>query len=309
MPRQILVLGATGMLGQPVTRGLVGKGHRVRILVRSLSKARRMFGDTVEIVEGNAQKEENIQTAMKGCDAVHINLLQDTELTATQHVIDLAPAGRLERITYVSATTACEENRWFDLVDVKMRTEELLRRSGIRYTVFCPTWVMETLHNFARGDRAVVIVGSNPPELHFFAAADFGLMVAASYDDDRALGKRLFVHGPEGITLHDAIERFVKACHPQLKVMRMKPWQALLIAKLTGRAGLAYVARLVKYLTRSASWVTHLKPMHFLARPRSRLTRGSRCQRTATEDCRIELDRLNGRILSKCCKAVRPFLG
>jgi hypothetical protein len=92
-----------------------------------------------------------------------------------------------------------------------------------------------------------VIVGSNAPELHFFAAADFGLMVAASYDDDRALGKRLFVHGPEGITLHDAIERFVKACHPQLEVMRMKPWQALLIAKLTGRDGLAYVARLVKY--------------------------------------------------------------
>jgi uncharacterized protein YbjT (DUF2867 family) len=102
---------------------------------------------------------------------------------------------------------ACEENRWFELIDVKMRTEDILRRSGIAHTVFCPTWAMETLHNFVKGDRAVVIIGKNPPALHFFATADFGRIVAASYDDDRALGKRLFIHGPEGITLPDALDR------------------------------------------------------------------------------------------------------
>lgn len=135
----------------------------------------------------------------------------------------------------------------FELIDVKTLTEEILRRSGIAHTVFCPTWVMETLHNFIHGDRAVVIFGRNPPALHFFAAADFGRMVAASYDDDRALGLRLFIHGPEGITLPDALERFVKACHPELKLMRLKLWQARLIARLTGRERMAYVTRLIAY--------------------------------------------------------------
>lgn len=235
------------MLGQPVTHCLVAKGHRVRILVRSVEKAHRIFSNTLEIVEGSALNKDNIQAAMAGCDAVHINLTQESELAATQHVIDLAPSQGLERVTYVSATTACEENRWFELVDVKMRTEDILRHSGIAHTVFCPTWVMETLHNFIHGDRAVVIVGKNPPALHFFAAADFGQMVAASYDDDRALGKRLFIHGLEGITLADALERFVNACHPKLKVMRMKLWQARLIAKLTGREGMAFATRLIAY--------------------------------------------------------------
>jgi uncharacterized protein YbjT (DUF2867 family) len=235
------------MLGQPVAHCLVDKGHRVRILVRSVEKARRMFGNTVEIVEGSALNRDNIQEAMTDCDAVHINLTQESELTATQHIIDLAPGNTLERVTYVSATTAREENRWFELVDVKMRTEHMLRDSGIAHTVFCPTWVMETLHNFIHGDRAVVIIGKNPPALHFFAAADFARMVAASYDDDQALGKRLFVHGPEGITLPDALERFMSACHPELKMRRMKLWQAQLIAKLTGRKGLTYVTRLIAY--------------------------------------------------------------
>src|SRR3989304_10143076 len=135
---QILILGATGILGQPVTRCLINQGHRVRVLTRS----------------------------------------------------------------------------------------------GVAHTVFCPTWVMEVLHNFIHGDRAAMIIGRKPPALHFFAAADFGRMVATAYDDGRTLGKRLFVHGPEGVTLPDALERFVTNCHPELKLMRLKLWQARLIAKL-----------------------------------------------------------------------------
>ena len=247
MSRQILILGATGILGRPVTRCLMDKGYRVRVLTRSAERARRMFENMVEIIDGNAADRDSIQTALAGCDAVHINLTQESELTAMQHVVHQASGNRLERITYVSATTACEENRWFEMVDVKMRTEEVLRGSGIAYTILCPTWVMEVLHNFIHGNRAAVIIGRRPPALHFFAAADFGRMVAAAYADDRSLGRRLFIHGPEGITLPDALERFFRICHPELKLMRMQLWQARLIARLTRREGLANVTRLIDY--------------------------------------------------------------
>jgi uncharacterized protein YbjT (DUF2867 family) len=235
------------MLGQPVTRGLVDKGHRVRVLTRNAENARRMFGDTVEVIEGSVLDRDRIQTAMSGCDAVHISLPQESELTATQHVVDSGGRDTLKRVTYVSATTAREENRWFHVIDVKMRSEEILSRSGVAHTIFCPTWVMETLPNFIHGDRAMVIVGKNPPLLHFFAAADYGRIVAASYEDDRALGKRLFIHGPEGVTLDDALERFVTACRPELKKTRLKLWQARFVAKLIRREGLAYVTRLIAY--------------------------------------------------------------
>jgi uncharacterized protein YbjT (DUF2867 family) len=120
---QVLILGATGILGQPVTRCLMDKGHRVRVLTRSVEKARRLLGSTAEISEGNAADRDSVRTALAGCDAVHINLTQESELIATQHVIDQNVRNSLKRITYVSATTACEENRWFEMVDVKMRTE------------------------------------------------------------------------------------------------------------------------------------------------------------------------------------------
>ncbi|MAE62280.1 MAG: hypothetical protein CMJ49_13105 [Planctomycetaceae bacterium] len=139
MSRQILVLGATGMLGRPVVRCLADQGHRVRVLVRSIEKAHQILGDTVEVVEGSVLEKDNIQAAMGGCEAVHINLTQDTELTAMGHVVDLAADSGVERVSYVSATTAREENRWFNVVDVKMRTEAILRSSGIASVIFCPT--------------------------------------------------------------------------------------------------------------------------------------------------------------------------
>lgn len=247
MGRRILILGATGMLGVPVTHNLVETGNHVRVMVRNREKARQLFGDKVEIFEGNALVKENIQVTLAGCDAVHVSLPQKSELTAMQHIIDLGKTTELKRITYISATTVCEANRWFDLIDVKMCTETILRASGIANIVFCPTWAMETLHNFIRGNRAVVIIGKNPPPLHFVAAADLGLMVAASYEDNRALGKRLFVHGPESMTLPDAFKRFVSACYPGQKITRMKLWQAQLIAKLIGREELADATNLIAY--------------------------------------------------------------
>ena len=247
MSSRIMVLGGTGMLGRPVVHCLTDKGHTVRILTRNVEKTHNMFGDTVEIVEGTATNRDDIRAALVGSDAVHINLTPATEFTAMRRVVELA-VGQLERITYVSATTLSEENRWFDRVDVKMRTEELLRNSGIQHVVFCPTWVMETLQNFMRGKRAIVILGKNPPALHFFAAADFGRMVAASYEDDRALGKRLYVYGPEAITLSDAMERFVAACYPEAKVVHWKLWRARLAAKLMRNESLAEVTKLIAYL-------------------------------------------------------------
>jgi len=247
MSSRILVLGGTGMLGLPVVRCLTDKGYKVRVLTRSVEKPQNLFGDIVDIVEGTATNRDDIQNALAGCDAVHINLTPATEYTATRHVVELAQ-GQLERITYVSATTLSEENRWFDRVDVKMRTEELLRDSGIQHVIFRPTWVMETLHNFIRGNRAIVILGKNPPALHFFAADDFGRMVSASYEDDRGLGKSLYVYGPQAVTLSDATERFAAACHPGVRVIRWKIWQARLVARLIRNENLADVAELIAYI-------------------------------------------------------------
>ena len=213
-----------------------------------------MFPADVEIVEGDSTSLTDLARALPKCEAIHVSLPTESELTAVEHLVGLAEAGsaeELRRISYVSGTSVREENRWFDVVDVKMRAEDLLERSGIPHTVFCPTWVMEVLPNFVRPERAVVIEGKTPPGLHFFAADDFGRMVASSYEDDRSLGKRLFIHGPQSITIPDAVRGFHEACFPQMKLKRLRPWQARMVAKLTNNPSLGAVARLIAYFDKT----------------------------------------------------------
>jgi len=250
VPERVLVLGGTGTLGSPVVTSLAERGHVVRVLARNAEKARGMFGEGVEVFEGDSVSKNQIAKALAGCSAVHISLPTESELTAVRHLVDLAgeDAGSdLHRFSFVSGTSVREENRWFEVVDVKMRAEEILKESGLPHTVFCPTWVMEVIPNFIRPERAVIVAGKNPPGFHFFAADDFGRMVAKAYEDERSIGKRLFIHGPESFTLPEALGRFHHACHPQVKLRTLKVWQARLIAKLTRNPSFHSAAELIRY--------------------------------------------------------------
>jgi len=248
MSKKILVLGATGTLGQPAARSLQKSGYAVRLLARNAAKARQIFGDGFEIVAGNATNKDDLQAALTGCAGVHISLPSESELKAVEHLVALAAGSSLERIGYVSATTVTPKNGWFELIAVKLRAEEIIRRSGLPYTIFCPTWVMEVLPNFVREQRAIAITGKRPIPLHFFAAQDFGRMVAAAYGMEASIGKRLYIHGPQAIPLREAIERFVSACHPEIeKISAMPVWAAKMLAILTRKKDLKAASRLIGY--------------------------------------------------------------
>lgn len=66
----------------------------------------------------------------------------------------------------------------------------------------------------ARGHHVRLLTRDRPPPIHFVAATDFGRIVSDSYEDDRATGRTLSVHGPQGFNLPDALESPVTACHP-----------------------------------------------------------------------------------------------
>ena len=71
---KILVVGATGMLGQPVARRLRADGFDVRLLVRHTPTARRIFGDDFHLVGGDVTRPATLIPAMAQCDAVYVNL-------------------------------------------------------------------------------------------------------------------------------------------------------------------------------------------------------------------------------------------
>ncbi len=65
-----LVTGGTGMVGNCIARSLLARGHRVRALVRSLDKGKRLLPDGCELVQGDVTAPDSLGAAVAGCDWV-----------------------------------------------------------------------------------------------------------------------------------------------------------------------------------------------------------------------------------------------
>ena len=74
MSKKITVIGATGMIGIPVTYELIKAGFEVTALVRNIEKAKQIFPIGVIFVKGDIQNINDISNALKNADAVYINI-------------------------------------------------------------------------------------------------------------------------------------------------------------------------------------------------------------------------------------------
>lgn len=64
MSDRVLIVGATGGVGQLAVAKALEKGYPVRVLTRSREKAQQMFGDRVEIVVGDTRQPDTLAPAM-----------------------------------------------------------------------------------------------------------------------------------------------------------------------------------------------------------------------------------------------------
>jgi uncharacterized protein YbjT (DUF2867 family) len=248
MIQRILVIGATGLLGEPVARRLQGVGFCVRVMSRQASRARPRFPEPFEVFEGDALNRDDVEKALTDCDAVHISIDHDQEDECTIQVVEAAQRQGLKRITYVSGITVCEENRWFPLVDRKLKSEQAIRASGIDYTIFCPGWFKEMLPRFVHNGRAVVF-GKSSRRWLFVSVQDFARMVTESYRRPEAVNKRFYVHGPQALTIPEALRSYCQILHPEINSFRDLPfWLARLIAWLPGRGEMRAGVKMLSYL-------------------------------------------------------------
>jgi dihydroflavonol-4-reductase len=71
MPDQVLLTGATGLLGNAIARLLVAEGRNVRALVRNPAKAATVVPSACELVAGDVTDAASVLAAAKGCDVIY----------------------------------------------------------------------------------------------------------------------------------------------------------------------------------------------------------------------------------------------
>src|SRR5689334_19984856 len=147
---KILVTGGTGFIGTGLRKALKDEGHDVRLLVRSGSVDKVDRREGFEVLVGDVLDTHACMRALDGIDAVvHLVGLrrerpedgmtyEAMHTEATYAVVDAAVRNRVPRIIYMSSLGARADapSRYHK---TKWESEELVRNSGMRYTIFRPS--------------------------------------------------------------------------------------------------------------------------------------------------------------------------
>ena len=154
MSQPILVAGATGGVGQHLVGRLMAQDQNVRALVRDMSRAEQLFSaqDRLTLVEGDTTKPITLPSAVVGASAVICAIAAKAPVGETspekidyEGVRNLVLAARnagVRRFILVSALGVTHPehpmNNFGRMLDWKRKGEDVLRTSGLLYTVVRP---------------------------------------------------------------------------------------------------------------------------------------------------------------------------
>ena len=151
LKKTVLVVGATGSIGQHVVDVALEKGYTVRALVRDRAKARH-FSKEVQLIAGDVTRPETLTAAVEGADAIVFTLGSDGLGQVGAETIDyggvrnvLTALGskhvRVALMTSIGVTNRDSSyNQSTEAHDWKRRSERLVRASGMPYTIVRPGW-------------------------------------------------------------------------------------------------------------------------------------------------------------------------
>ncbi len=222
---RIAVIGARGNFGRPVVFRLLKEGYKVRALCRDLTRARKHFGDKVEYAGVDVCNLPDLIAALRGCDVVHFNLNLDRISSAEaaawpgfQNIVDAARVCNISRITGIGGgDPPLNHERDFAFDEQLYGGGKIISQSGLPYTLFYPAWFMEGIHWFIEDGKAI-IPGKQRNRYHWIAAADYADRVVKAMTMPGCSGKSFWVHGPESLTIPEAVTRFCNAVHPGMPV-------------------------------------------------------------------------------------------
>lgn len=214
------------MLGRPVARRLARENISVRVMARNPDKARTALSGVLDFVAGNLESVDAVDKAMQGCDAVYISV--DTppkskfkpETDGLKNVLDAARNHGRPRLLLLSAyghsNPLAQDHPWWHVRE-KFKAQQLAIHSGLPWTIFEPTWVMESLPLFVKGKTFTSVKGSRMKP-YWVAGDDLGRIVSAALKEKNSQEKHIPVQGPENLSLEEAGRRFIHAYDRSMRI-------------------------------------------------------------------------------------------
>ena len=228
LPARIAVTGATGFSGPFVVRELRRRFPEapIRCLVRPGSDRTRLGGLAVEFAVGDLHDADSVLAALGDADTL-VNVAS-LGFGWTESLFDAIRRSRVRRGVFVS-TTAILTRLPVKSRPVRERGEELVRTSGLEWTIVRPTMIYGTAEdrNIARlirfVERSPVIPIIAPDALQQpVHVADVASAIVACLETPATIGRTYNLSGREPLAFEALVRETVRATGRRRAVVRVQ---------------------------------------------------------------------------------------
>ena len=239
----ILITGATGFVGRHVVEALIKQGRPVRVLVSEREQKRLPWSEDIqpEIVTGTVASEEVLFHAMSGVHSIiHLNSaqwwgrpreLERVELVGTRNLVNVARSARVGRIIVLSQLGSTPSSA-FSLLKIKGRFEELIRNSGLAYTLIRPGLVYGEDDAFINhigmmlslNPLFFLMPGQGEVVLHPIYIDDLVHAIVKSLDSLDTVDRTLEIGGAEYITFEDLLLTVMRVTRMRRFIVPVPPY-------------------------------------------------------------------------------------
>lgn len=236
MNNDILIVGATGTVGQELVRLLVADGLRPRVLVRPTSQVPSGFTDQVEPARGDLADRDSLRAALRGMNQVFlVSRDQPEQATLEGNLIDMAVESRVNKVIKSSAFAAGLEPPVGYGIN-HAAAEQKLIASGLDWAVLRPYVFMQNLFDVADVVRrnALLPLPFGAARVAFIDARDVALTAFHLLLGEHASAKVHVLTGPESLRLEDCANILSRALDRKISYRSPPLWLAGLIMRFQG---------------------------------------------------------------------------
>ena len=224
----ILITGATGTTGREIVGELqrLGAG-RVRALVRDPSRASFIREAGFETVEGDFDRPETLGPALEGVERAL--LLTPPSPDTFEHQRAFVEAARraglrhVVKLSAIGADPSAPEGfcRWHG------RAEELLKSSGLAWTMLQPNSFMQNLLGQAGQIAATgaIYQAVGDARISFIDVRDIAAVAARALTEGGHEGESYVLSGPEALTFHEVAAKLSEATGRKITYSPVTPGQ------------------------------------------------------------------------------------
>jgi NADH dehydrogenase len=240
---KIFISGGTGFVGGHLIRELLSRGHEPRLLVHRRAPAVK----GVEQIEGDVTRRESFQESVRGCQAI-INLVgiirefpsrgitfERLHVQATANMLAAAKNAGIGRYLQMSALGTRKDART-EYHRSKFRAEELVRNSGLAWTILRPSLIygpgdsfINMLAGQLRHSPVMPVMGNGRYRLQPIHADDVARCFALSLEREDTIGDCFDLCGDDRLTYLELLDTVAEAMG---KPAPLKPHAPLGLMKL-----------------------------------------------------------------------------